>query len=58
MDFDRDDLQKLEYTSLCFKESLRLFPPIFAIGRKLSKDVTYDGHVMPEGMFNLGYINA
>ena len=47
----RDDLPKLEYISLCIKESLRLFPPVFAVGRKMSKDVNFDGHVMPEGVY-------
>ena len=48
----RDDLNKLEYISLCIKESLRLFPPVFAVGRKMSKDVMFDGHLMPEGVSN------
>ena len=48
----RDDLNKLEYISLCIKESLRLYPPVFGVGRKMSKDVMFDGHVMPEGMSN------
>ena len=47
----RDDLSKLEYITLCLKESLRLCPPVFAIGRKMSKNVTFDGHVVPAGMF-------
>ena len=49
-------MNRLEYINLCIKESLRLYPPVFAVGRKMSKDVTFDGHVMPEGMFNSGGI--
>ena len=37
---------------MCIKESLRLFPPVFAIGREMSQNVTFDGHVMPEGSSN------
>ena len=34
------------------KESLRLFPPVFAIGWEMSQNVTFDGHVMPKGLSN------
>ena len=48
----RDDMNRLEYVSLCIKESLRLFPPVFAIGRELSQDVAFDGRVMPKGLLS------
>ena len=35
---------------MCIKESLRLFPPVIAVGRKMSRNVTFDGHVMPKGV--------
>ncbi|XP_077432837.1 cytochrome P450 4T8 isoform X1 [Vanacampus margaritifer] len=45
-----EDLGKMTYTSMCIKESLRLFPPVPGIARKLTKDVTFpDGRTMPEG---------
>ena len=50
--YHRDDLNRLEYVGMCIKESLRLFPPVFAIGRETSQDVTFDGHVMPKGVSN------
>ena len=43
-------MSRLEYVGLCIKESLRLFPPVPGIGRVLSKDVEFDGHVMPKGV--------
>ena len=46
----RDDLNELEYVGMCIKESLRLFPPVYGIGRELSQNVTFDGHVMPKGV--------
>ena len=46
----RDDMSCLEYVGLCIKESLRLFPPVPAIGRELSQDVDFDGRVMPKGV--------
>ena len=50
--YHRDDLNKLEYVSMCIKESLRLYPPVFVTGREMSQDVTFDGHVMPKGVSN------
>ena len=35
---------------MCIKESLRLFPPVIALGREMSQNVTFDGHVMPKGV--------
>ena len=35
---------------MCIKESLRLFPPVYGIGREMSQNVTFDGHVMPKGV--------
>ncbi|NWT62447.1 CP4B1 protein, partial [Erythrocercus mccallii] len=45
-----EDLGKMTYTTMCIKESLRLFPPVPAVARQLSKPVTFpDGRSLPAG---------
>ncbi|KAK2844848.1 hypothetical protein Q5P01_011507 [Channa striata] len=45
-----DDLGKIPYTTMCIKECLRLYPPVPAISRKLSKPMTFfDGRTLPAG---------
>ncbi|OCT84978.1 cytochrome P450 4B1 [Xenopus laevis] len=45
-----DDLGQIPYTTMCIKESLRLYPPVPGIGRRLSKPITFcDGRSLPEG---------
>ncbi|NWS55775.1 CP4B1 protein, partial [Chunga burmeisteri] len=45
-----EDLGKMTYTTMCIKESLRLFPPVFSVSRYLSKPVTFhDGRSLPAG---------
>ncbi|XP_078527734.1 cytochrome P450 4B1-like [Lissotriton helveticus] len=45
-----DDLGKMTYTTMCIKECLRLYPPVPAISRSLSKPMTFfDGRTLPEG---------
>ncbi|NXR93335.1 CP4B1 protein, partial [Hypocryptadius cinnamomeus] len=45
-----EDLGKMTYTTMCIKESLRLFPPVAAVSRELSKPVTFpDGRSLPAG---------
>uniref|UniRef100_A0A8D0ESE6 Uncharacterized protein n=1 Tax=Strix occidentalis caurina TaxID=311401 RepID=A0A8D0ESE6_STROC len=47
----REDLGKMTYTTMCIKESLRLFPPVPAVSRCLSKSVTFsDGRSLPAGL--------
>ncbi|XP_068095134.1 cytochrome P450 4A12A-like isoform X2 [Hyperolius riggenbachi] len=45
-----EDLRKILYTTMCIKESLRLYPPVPGIARTLSKPITFcDGRSLPEG---------
>ncbi|XP_076008752.1 cytochrome P450 4B1-like [Genypterus blacodes] len=45
-----EDLSKIPYTTMCIKESLRLYPPVPGISRKLTKPMTFfDGRTVPEG---------
>jgi len=46
----RDDLNKLVYTSMCIKESMRLYPPVPNYARQLSQDYTFDGYKLQKGV--------
>ncbi|KAM5148538.1 cytochrome P450 4B1-like [Mantella aurantiaca] len=56
-----EDLGKIPYTTMCIKESLRLYPPVSGIARKLNKPITFcDGRSLPEGsliILSIYYIN-
>ncbi|XP_071498887.1 cytochrome P450 4V2-like [Diadema antillarum] len=43
-----EDLGKMSYLSLVMKESLRLFPSVPAISRKLDSDMILDGKLVPK----------
>jgi cytochrome P450 len=42
-----DDVQGLPYTTGVFAESLRLYPPAWAIGRRVKEDYSIGGYVIP-----------
>ncbi|XP_053549492.1 cytochrome P450 4B1 [Bombina bombina] len=45
-----DDLSKIPYTTMCIKESLRMYPPVPGVARSLRKPVTFfDGRSVPAG---------
>jgi cytochrome P450 len=44
-----EDLDRLEYTDRVFAEALRLYPPAWAIGRKVKTTARVFNHVLPKG---------
>jgi len=47
--FDHDDLKNLTYTTLCIKEAMRLYPPVFGFARKTSRDILAGKCLLPAG---------
>ncbi|XP_049516183.1 cytochrome P450 4C1-like isoform X7 [Dermacentor silvarum] len=48
-DVTRDDTDRMVFLEACFKEAMRLFPPIPFIGRVLDESIKLDGVVIPKG---------
>jgi cytochrome P450 len=44
-----EDLPKLEYTRRVITESLRMYPPVWALGRRTTEDTELGGHHIPKG---------
>jgi cytochrome P450 len=44
-----EDIPKLEYTEKVFRESMRLYPPAWTIGRQAITDYKVDKYVIPAG---------
>ena len=44
-----DDRPRLRYTEAVFREALRLFPPVWAFARFVTRPVEIGGHVVPKG---------
>jgi cytochrome P450 len=43
------DVENLPYTRMVIAESMRLYPPAWAVGREASRDVSIGGYVLPKG---------
>ncbi|KFQ99680.1 Cytochrome P450 4F22, partial [Nipponia nippon] len=49
-----EDLSHLPFTTMCIKESLRLHPPVTAVARRCTEDITlHDRRVIPKGIICL-----
>ncbi len=46
-----DDLPSLRYTEMVFAESMRLYPPAWAMGRQATKDVEMGPYRLPSGTY-------
>lgn len=44
------DLARLKFTAKVIKESMRLYPPVWGIGRRALEDVNIGGYRLPAGM--------
>ena len=46
----REDLSKLNYVTLCIKETMRLYPLLPFVGKLSSEDVVVNGYRIPKGI--------
>jgi Cytochrome P450 len=45
------DLESLSYAKMVFAESLRIYPPVWIIGRCALRDVNMNGRIIPKGSY-------
>ncbi|XP_069837666.1 cytochrome P450 4A6-like [Dendropsophus ebraccatus] len=54
-----EDLGKMPYTTMCIKETMRLYPPVPEVARQLKEPITFfDGRSLPKGAIVLLCIYA
>ncbi len=46
-----DDLEKLIYARKVFNESMRVFPPVWIMGRRVLRDIQLDGYTIPKDSY-------
>lgn len=46
-----DDLEQLPYTRMVFAEAMRLYPPVWIMGRRAMKEVKMNGLTIPSGSY-------
>ena len=46
-----DDLPELKYTEMVLAESMRLYPPAWAMGRQATRDVELGPYLLPKGTY-------
>jgi cytochrome P450 len=46
-----DDLSELKYTEMVLAESMRLYPPAWAMGRQATRDVELGPYLLPKGTY-------